>query len=306
MEGNPSLARSLAEAAYLLATEANDLPAWSSSLTRLARIVSAAMVAEAGTGTQVDPEVLARKCLEGVGEGLPEAQRRFIGILSEKRRLHLLPDISRMFSELASSQPSMETKDTDATCVVAGDTDASGISFAFDMLDLDAVDENTPVVVNVRAGLEDVGHLAGKICAIWGTQELDSFLNHLVMDSRDGSRQGLPLAAAAEIVFLAGLNKMVRAIDFAEANSVTFEHAFKVIDDGDQARHKRDVWDDSNNSRGNALRQQRGSVNASSTAGGRAPPSQFAAAVELLTMLVYNKWVLGALVILLTGKFFWH
>lgn len=302
----PSLARSLAEAAFLLANEANDLPAWSSSLTRLAGRVSAAMAAEAGRGVQVDPEALAKRCLEGVGDGLPEAQRHFIGILSEKKRLHLLPDIARLFNESVNKQPRAETPKTDTTGVAAGDAGASGISFEFDMLDLDAMDENKPEVVNVRAGLEDIGHLAGKICGIWGTQELDSFLTHLVMDSRDGSRQGLPLAVAAEIVFLAGLNKIVRAINFAEANSVTFEHAFTVIDDGDQARHKHDVWDEPNNSRSTAPRPPRGAAGPSPSVGSRrASRSQFGAVIELLLMLLYNKWVLGALAVFLTAKFFW-
>ena len=56
-----------------------------------------------------------------------------------------------------------------------------------------------------RAALEDIGHLTQKICAIWGTDDLDTFLSRLIMDARDGARQGLPVAVATEVLFLTGV-----------------------------------------------------------------------------------------------------
>jgi hypothetical protein len=56
------------------------------------------------------------------------------------------------------------------------------------------------------------------------------------MNSRDGERQGLPLEIAAELAFLAKLNRVIRALDAARRLSVSLDEAFRLIDEGDQAR----------------------------------------------------------------------
>lgn len=88
----------------------------------------------------------------------------------------------------------------------------------------------------IRSALEDIPHLAEKICAIWGTPELDVLLSQVVLDSRDGDRQGLPFEVAEEIMFMARTNKMLRAIDVMGKLGVNIDAAYKVVDEGDQAR----------------------------------------------------------------------
>ncbi len=83
--------------------------------------------------------------------------------------------------------------------------------------------------------LERMPHMAKKICLMWCSRELDAFIPTLIMDSRDGARQGLPMDIAAELMFLVGINKSVRAIDLATKTKVNFGEAYRIIDQGDMA-----------------------------------------------------------------------
>ena len=83
--------------------------------------------------------------------------------------------------------------------------------------------------------LERMPHMAKKICLMWCSSELDAFIPTLIMDSRDGARQGLPMDVAAELMFLVGINKAVRAIDLATKTKVNFGEAYRIIDQGDMA-----------------------------------------------------------------------
>jgi hypothetical protein len=93
-----------------------------------------------------------------------------------------------------------------------------------------------PAVVVSIAALESVGHLQEKVERMWGSPELDVFIRTLFMNSRDGERQGLPLEIAAELAFLAKLNRVIRALDAARRLSVSLDEAFRLIDEGDQSR----------------------------------------------------------------------
>lgn len=99
-----------------------------------------------------------------------------------------------------------------------------------------------------RAELESFVRVLEKIQAMWGTQECDAFLQELFMDSRGGSRQGFPMEAGAEILFLQKFNKTVRALPLAEKLQVSFAEAFKIVDNGDQLANAptsgTDVWSD--------------------------------------------------------------
>lgn len=91
------------------------------------------------------------------------------------------------------------------------------------------------------AALEKLGHLAHKVCMMWGSPELDLFFSRLIMDSRDGARQGLPVEVASEVMFLARTNKLVRAIDLARGQGIAFKEAYQAIDDGDAQRIEEDM-----------------------------------------------------------------
>ncbi|HEY6895627.1 MAG TPA: hypothetical protein VI279_00060 [Rhodocyclaceae bacterium] len=81
---------------------------------------------------------------------------------------------------------------------------------------------------------------------IWGTPELDTMISKLVMDSRDGSRQGFPMAVASELLWLAEINKVRRAMDLRDKTSIRFDEAYAMIEKGDAARRGSDTWSDPN------------------------------------------------------------
>ena len=169
-------------------------------------------------------------------------------------------------------------------------------------------DENTPAVTQLecRCALEELGHLSRKIIAIWGSPELDTFLSELIMDSRDGARQGLPMAAAAEVLFLMQTNKMVRAIDLAEKLHIPLNDAFRTVDEGDLVRLKKDTLDDPAISR-DTLRKEAFSEPSSRYVG-----RPVGAAAErdvgfgaLLAMLFGSKWLIGAVMLIVGYKLLW-
>ena len=155
-----------------------------------------------------------------------------------------------------------------------------------------------------RAALEDIGHLTQKICAIWGSEDLDTFLSRLVMDARDGERQGLPMAVAGEILFLAQVNKRRRAIDLGRKLSMDADAAYNLIDEKDQARLKIDPFDDPSVSRDTVIaRAERTNRGPERTA--RPSGSQAQGLGELLLMLIRSKWLVGAIILVLGMKLVW-
>jgi hypothetical protein len=88
-----------------------------------------------------------------------------------------------------------------------------------------------------------MAHLSKKVCLMWGSPELDIFISRLIMDSRDGQRQGLPIEVGAELLFLAKANKIIRAIDIATTQKVAFRYAMQLVEEGDQKRLEADSLD---------------------------------------------------------------
>jgi hypothetical protein len=78
------------------------------------------------------------------------------------------------------------------------------------------------------SAVERLPHLVTKICALWGQSEFDPFVNGLVMDSRDGRRQGLPWEAALELLFLAELSMAKRALVASERTGVPFQQMYEL------------------------------------------------------------------------------
>ena len=91
-------------------------------------------------------------------------------------------------------------------------------------------------VMVCTAALESIGHLQKEIQSMWGTTELDVFISRLFADSRDGARQGLPREVADELVFLAHVNKMIRAQETAARLKASVGEAYRLVDEGDQSR----------------------------------------------------------------------
>lgn len=96
---------------------------------------------------------------------------------------------------------------------------------------------------SIRGAIEGYPHLVGKLCALWGSAEFDTFANRLLTDSRDGKRQGFPPEVAAELLLLVETNRIVRAIDLARAQKIPLKEAYRLIEQGDEARAKASLLD---------------------------------------------------------------
>ena len=81
-------------------------------------------------------------------------------------------------------------------------------------------------VENAAGALEGMTHLVERICLLWGQGEFEQYVNRLILDSRDGARQGLPWEAAQELMFLAELSMAKRALHASEITGVPFQDMF--------------------------------------------------------------------------------
>jgi hypothetical protein len=78
------------------------------------------------------------------------------------------------------------------------------------------------------SALERLPHLARQICEWWGKEEFESRLSGVIMDSRDGRRQGLPQDAVDELLFLADLTIARRALYASETTGIPFRQAYRM------------------------------------------------------------------------------
>lgn len=97
---------------------------------------------------------------------------------------------------------------------------------------------------NDKTALEGIPHICRKVCLIWGTSELDTFINSVVMDSRDGERRGLPIEVAADLLWLAKFNKFRRAHEFQLRLKISLEEAYAKVQAEDLANTGVDQWAD--------------------------------------------------------------
>jgi hypothetical protein len=97
------------------------------------------------------------------------------------------------------------------------------------------------------SALEKLPHITKRVCLLWGHPEFDAFPSHLLMDSRDGKRQGLPWEVAEELLFLAELRVVKRAIVAAGVTGQPFWDVFNQMlanAEAAQARIQHEAWDD--------------------------------------------------------------
>lgn len=76
--------------------------------------------------------------------------------------------------------------------------------------------------------LERLPHLATRVQELWGRAEFERYVSHLVMESRDGNRQGLPWDLAQELLFLTELSVAKRALIAADLTGAPFEKMFAL------------------------------------------------------------------------------
>jgi hypothetical protein len=93
---------------------------------------------------------------------------------------------------------------------------------------------NAPNLPSAASAVERINHLQQKICMMWAKDQLDAYLNDVLLDSRDGARHGLPVDVCSEMFFLQELNKRVRAIDLAGTLNVSLDDAYQKVDQHDR------------------------------------------------------------------------
>jgi len=111
------------------------------------------------------------------------------------------------------------------------------------------------------SALERLPHITKRVCLLWQHPEFDAFTSHLLMDSRDGKRQGLPWDVAEELLFLAELRVVKRAIVASGVTGQPFWEVFNQMMANAEAaaqRTQHEAWDDAlmNKDVGRALRPE--------------------------------------------------
>jgi len=97
------------------------------------------------------------------------------------------------------------------------------------------------------SALERLPHITKRVCLLWQHPEFDAFTSHLLMDSRDGKRQGLPWDVAEELLFLAELRVVKRAIVAAGVTGQPFWEVFNQMmknAEAAAAQVQHEAWDD--------------------------------------------------------------
>jgi hypothetical protein len=159
---------------------------------------------------------------------------------------------------------------------------------------------------NERCALEAIEHLQKKICLMWGSPELDVFISRLIMDSRDGQRQGLPMAIGAELLFLAQINKIIRAIALLGKQNVNLKEAYRLVDEGDQKRLEADAFDNPLVSRDTIVRKSEAERRSGRERRIETKPSGAVASFgHLVFKLIFSKIALFLIAAALTAKLFW-
>ena len=136
---------------------------------------------------------------------------------------------------------------------------------------------------------------------MWKTRELDVFIHRLILDSRDGARQGFPMTVAHEMLFLAETNRILRAMDAAQQLQIKLSEAYKLVMEGDKASQANGPWDDPSVSRDSASRR----FDTKNKVKPAIAPSKEAALTGPWAMLgrfIYSKWFLFAVVAALSVK----
>lgn len=87
----------------------------------------------------------------------------------------------------------------------------------------------SPALPSEACGLERLPHVLNKLCQLWGRPECEAYISRLIMDSRDGSRQGLPWEVAMELMFLGELSVGRRALAASATTGVPFPQMLKRL-----------------------------------------------------------------------------
>ena len=116
-----TLARPYAKAAFEYAVDAKDLQGWSDGLALAASVAQQPAVEKLLSSPSATTVEQAKAVQDICGDALATACQNFISILSENRRLQLLPHISQQFETMKANLE----KAVDVDIVAASDLDAA-------------------------------------------------------------------------------------------------------------------------------------------------------------------------------------
>lgn len=86
--------------------------------------------------------------------------------------------------------------------------------------------------------------IAEQCTRFWATPDFEPFIASLMMDSRDGARQGLPWDAAQELLFLLEISIAKRAIVAAQTTGMPYRQVFQSMRNNaeEAARSTANAW----------------------------------------------------------------
>jgi F-type H+-transporting ATPase subunit delta len=99
-----TIARPYAKAAFEVAAFADSLQSWSEMLAQLAKVVSNERVAEVLASPSLTGEQQAKIIIDLCGDEINEPLQNFVAVLSENKRLPLLPEIFALFDVLKAER----------------------------------------------------------------------------------------------------------------------------------------------------------------------------------------------------------
>ncbi len=99
-----TLARPYARAAFEVASSSDQLQSWSDMLRQLANVVSNERVAEMLSSPSLTGDQQAQIVIDLCGDEISGQLQNFISVLSENKRLSLLPEIVGLFDILKADQ----------------------------------------------------------------------------------------------------------------------------------------------------------------------------------------------------------
>ena len=115
-----TLARPYARAAFEYAAQADELQSWSQCLATAGSVAQQADVVKLLSSPSYTAQQQAATLIEICGDALDQKGQNFLSVLSENRRLQLLPEISLQFDVLKANRE----KAVDVELVAAHELDA--------------------------------------------------------------------------------------------------------------------------------------------------------------------------------------
>jgi F-type H+-transporting ATPase subunit delta len=124
-----TIARPYAEAAFALARDQNELPAWSQMLKLMSAVVADPRVAETLDDPNLDAAARESLLLSICGERLNAQGRNFVRVLIEADRVTLMPAIQALFETLKDAADGV-AKATIETAFPLSDADVADLTAA--------------------------------------------------------------------------------------------------------------------------------------------------------------------------------